>query len=210
MSEPPVIEERENGPLVVKHIRTMTGADGAPVAVKEVMALCRCGQSKNKPYCDGTHNDIGFESRGGTPAGKDRLIAYEGEGYAIHFNPMVCAHAAECNRISPEIFDTSKKPWIQPGNGSREAALAVVAGCPSGAITVSEGDGPVEHLYAETQADVTVIKDGPYWVSEVEPPAPVNGEAMSPRKYTLCRCGMSGNKPFCDGSHRDKGWSDGT
>ncbi len=210
MPDAPSIEERENGPLVVKNIRTMTGPDGQPVEVKEVMALCRCGQSKSKPFCDGTHNEVRFQSRGGEPAGVDRVLAYKGDGYTVHFNPRVCAHAAECNRLAPAIFDAGQKPWIQPAKGTKAEAMAVVSACPSGAITMSEGEGPVQHIYPEGHADLTVIKDGPYWVAEVEPPAPVNAEAMTPRKYTLCRCGMSGNKPFCDGTHRDKGWSDGT
>ncbi len=62
MSDTPIIEERENGPLVVKSVQSMTLADGQVVEVKEVMALCRCGASKSKPFCDGSHKDIGFES----------------------------------------------------------------------------------------------------------------------------------------------------
>ena len=60
MSETPVIEERENGPLVAKGIKRMVGPDGSEVDVKDVMALCRCGLSKNKPFCDGSHKKIGF------------------------------------------------------------------------------------------------------------------------------------------------------
>jgi len=209
MSDSPEIDAREDGPLVVKGITNMVGADGEHVDPKPVMALCRCGQSKNKPYCDGTHNDIGFSSAKGTPAGMDRVLAYEGDGYTVHFNPMVCAHAAECNRLSAHVFDAGKKPWIQPKNGTREDSTKVVAACPSGAITISEGGSLPGHMFTD-HAQVTVIKDGPYWVQDVPPPSEVNGQAMTPRKYTLCRCGMSGNKPFCDGTHRDKGWSDNT
>lgn len=56
MADTPKIEERENGPLVVSGITRMQGADGS-VEVKPVMALCRCGLSGNKPFCDGSHSD---------------------------------------------------------------------------------------------------------------------------------------------------------
>ena len=54
MSDTPAIEERENGPLVVKGLKSMKGTDGNDVEVKPVMALCRCGASKSKPFCDGS------------------------------------------------------------------------------------------------------------------------------------------------------------
>ena len=77
MSDTPTIEERENGPLVVKGITHMRLPDGTEVEAKPVMALCRCGHSKNKPFCDGSHNVVGFQSRGGKLAGRDRLLTYE-------------------------------------------------------------------------------------------------------------------------------------
>ena len=52
----PVIEARDDGPLIAKNLRSMKGADGAAMDVKPVMALCRCGQSANKPFCDGSHH----------------------------------------------------------------------------------------------------------------------------------------------------------
>ena len=85
------IIERENGPLIVKGLASMTDTDGAPLELKPVRALCRCGHSKNKPFCDGSHNSNGFQSRDGKPAGRDRLIAYEGADVTVFFNPRVCS-----------------------------------------------------------------------------------------------------------------------
>ena len=203
-----VIEEREDGPLIVKGGESLVDGDGKAFEVKPVMALCRCGQSKNKPFCDGSHKDAGFKSRGGEPAGKDRLIAYEGADVTVYFNPRLCAHAAECNRLRPAIFDATKRPWIAPDEGSVADVEAVVAACPSGALTMDTTAGQAEHRIAE-RAQIVVQKDGPYWVTGVAPPAPLAGEGASDQKYVLCRCGMSGNKPYCDGTHRDKGWKDG-
>ena len=67
-----IIEQRENGPLVVKNCADLQLADGTAAEAKPVMALCRCGGSSNKPFCDGTHKEIGFESTGGDVAEKDK------------------------------------------------------------------------------------------------------------------------------------------
>jgi len=197
----PTIEERENGPIVAKGLTSVKGEDGEAIEMALVRGLCRCGASKNKPFCDGSHNRIGFESRGGEPAGRDRLIAYEGGEISITYNPRLCSHAAECARIAPSIFDSSKKPWVQLDNGTVDEVRAVVAACPSGAFALADGS----HLIAD-RAEVEVEKDGPLWVTGPVINAQSAGEGASTEKYVLCRCGLSGNKPYCDGSHKDKGW----
>jgi len=200
----PSIETRENGPLVAMNLSSMKGADGHEIPVKPKMVLCRCGNSKNKPFCDGSHKKAGFQSSGGTPAGRDRLIAYEGAEVSVTYNPLLCSHAAECGRIAGHIFNPEQKPWVQPDKGSVHEVEAVVAACPSGALALP---GP-EHHFAD-RADIEVEPNGPYWVTGVPIDAPAAGVGASPDKYVLCRCGLSGNKPYCDGSHRDKGWKSG-
>ena len=195
------IEPRENGPLVVKGASRLIDTDGTELEVKPVMALCRCGGSSNKPFCDGTHNKNGFQSAGGTPAGKDVLLSYKGELVTVLYNPRICSHAAECNRLAPKAFDSTKRPWITPDEADIETLEAVVAACPSGALQI-EGRG---HLLPD-QAQIRVQKDGPYWVLLAEMDAPEAGEGGTKDKVALCRCGLSGNKPYCDGTHRDKGW----
>ncbi|MDU8927879.1 CDGSH iron-sulfur domain-containing protein [Alisedimentitalea sp. MJ-SS2] len=206
MSDKPIIEERENGPLVIKGLHRMVGPDGTEVNVKPVMALCRCGASRSKPFCDGSHAETGFESRGGTPAGRDRLITYEGAEVSVSYNPLLCSHAAECGRLASHIFNPAQKPWVQPDKGNADEVRAVVSACPSGALALA-GEGRVEHLTA-ARAEVQIEKNGPYWVLDVTAPVEPSNEGASTRKYVLCRCGKSGNKPFCDGTHRDAGWRD--
>lgn len=201
MTDRPTIEERENGPLVVKGLARLTGSDGAEIEVKPVMALCRCGGSSNKPFCDGSHKSNGFESRGGTPAGKDVLLSYRGEHLTVLYNPRLCSHAAECGKRAPRAFDPTQRPWINPDLASVEKLEEVVRACPSGALQI-EGRG---HLLPES-AGITVEENGPYRVIGAEIDADPAGEGASAEKKVLCRCGLSGNKPYCDGSHRDAGW----
>ncbi|MEC7963469.1 MAG: (4Fe-4S)-binding protein, partial [Pseudomonadota bacterium] len=140
MSDKPGVETRPNGPLVVKGVTRMTGPDGAEVEVKEVMALCRCGQSKSKPFCDGSHVAAGFDDALGKPAGRDRLIAYEGAEATVTYNPMLCSHAAECGRLASHIFNPAQKPWVQPDKGTVDEVRAVVAACPSGALALGSAE----------------------------------------------------------------------
>lgn len=198
----PVIQERENGPLVVKGLKRLVGEDGQEVEVKEVMALCRCGTSKTKPFCDGSHKNAGFQSRGGKPEGPDRWFTYAGADVTVSFNPRLCGHAAECGRIAKNIFDVAQKPWVQPDNGTVAEVEAVVAACPSGALQMGT---PPETMVSDV-TEVRIQKDGPYWVSHCTVETDTTAEGLSGEKYILCRCGMSGNKPYCDGTHRGKGW----
>lgn len=201
------IETRKNGPLVVKGLDRLIGADGASLEVKPVLALCRCGGSKSKPFCDGSHKTNGFDDSAGTPSGRNRLIDYEGQETTVTFNPLVCAHAAECARIAPAVFNANERPWVQPDKGTRDQIEAVIAHCPSGALALRTGTD-VRHLVAD-RATIEVMRDGPYMVHDAEIAARHPGEGTTPRKYVLCRCGKSGIKPFCDGSHRDQGWKSG-
>lgn len=117
-------------------------------------------------------------------------------------------HAAECGRIAKSVFDPARKPWVQPDAGSRADIDAVVAACSSGALKMAPGGKAPSDLFDESRVTVKIQKNGPYWVQDADAPVPPKGKGMSPRKYALCRCGMSGAKPYCDGSHREKGWTD--
>jgi len=202
----PLIQARDGGPLVVMDLPALTGSDGAALKNKSVMALCRCGASKTKPYCDGSHNEIGFDSTPRTDQSKDAILTYEGEEVTIHYNRLLCSHAAECGKRQKAAFDSSRKPWIVPDNASAEGLREVVKVCPSGALRLSlPGDEP-----QQTQPDIkgiSVEKDGPYRVTGVPLDSSRQAAGANPEKYVLCRCGASKNKPFCDGSHFDIGWT---
>jgi len=211
MSDETKIVPREDGPLVVMNPPVLKDADGAEIETKGVAALCRCGASKTKPFCDGTHNEIGFKSAPDHSKIRNKALTYsaevEGRDVTISYTPVLCSHAAQCVSRAGAVFNPEAKPWIQPENGTLDQIMDVMAACPSGALRVSVGPIPEVHL-AGPEVEITVAKDGPYEVKNVEIDAEFNGVGARRSKYVLCRCGHSNNKPFCDGSHRDAGWRD--
>jgi len=211
MTDIPKITPADNGPLIVENPPSLTGADGVEVETGVKVALCRCGASARKPFCDGSHAKIGFDSapdRGrlrNTPL--DYVGDVEGRTVTISYTPVLCTHAARCQAGAAAVFDPTRKPWIAPGEGRLDEILAVVAACPSGALRVAVGDEAPRHIATE-ETRIEIEKDGPFHVRNVALKAEFNGAGASRAKYSLCRCGLSKNKPFCDGSHRDAGWSD--
>lgn len=202
-----------NGPLKVE-VPNLLDDRGYEIETGATAFLCRCGKSKDKPFCDGSHKAAGFSSEEGVTNTRNKAIAYEGEvegvAVTVSYTPMLCSHAAECQRLHKSVFDPSKRPWIQPENGTLAGLRAVVFACPSGALRLSEGAEaePVQLGPDAGASELRVTKDGPYAVRGAALEAEFNGAGASTEKYVLCRCGHSGNKPFCDGSHRDAGWND--
>ena len=146
------------------------------------------------------------------PAGmlrrRTKVRAYEGSDVTVYYNPLLCSHAGECGRRAASVFNPQQRPWIQPDNGTREEILDVMKACPSGALRYSEAGGDAE-LSVDGAVSISVEKNGPYRVCNIPVEAGYWAEGQSEQKYVLCRCGKSANKPFCDGTHSDEGWSDG-
>lgn len=211
MADTPTISMKDDGPLLVAGGPGLTDADGVTADPKPMMALCRCGASANKPFCDGSHGAAGFSSAPDHSKLRNSAVTYsgvaDGVDVTISYTPVLCTHAAQCQARAISVFNPKQKPWIQPDGGKLEEILDVMAACPSGALRVAVGDKPEQHM---TTGDVgiTIEKDGPYHVQNVSLEAEFNGVGASKAKYSLCRCGLSKNKPFCDGSHYDAKWSD--
>lgn len=211
MSDLPKITSAENGPLIVENPPKLTGETPVETEGRPKVALCRCGASAKKPFCDGTHSKIGFDSTPDHSRIRNSAIDYtgivEGQSVTISYTPVLCTHAAQCQARAKDVFDPKTKPWVKPDGGNLERILDVMMACPSGALRVAVGDLPPQHM---TSGDVSIAieKDGPYHVKNVPLDAEFNGVGASRAKYSLCRCGLSKNKPFCDGSHYDEKWSD--
>jgi len=134
---------------------------------------------------------------------------YADKDIAVTFDPRLCIHAARCVHGAPEAFDPQDRPWIRPANASADKLAAVIAECPTGALRYERLDGgPAEAVAAEVV--IAFAKDGPILVRGPMPLSDGAGNryADAGARYALCRCGGSGNKPFCDGTHRTMGFED--
>ena len=195
-----------NGPYYLLHSQTpapvpnLCREGGDACATIRGVALCRCGGSKNKPFCDGTHGAIGFSDRRESDAILNRRTSYAGGRITIHDNRGICAHAGHCTDSLGSVFRMDQEPWIDPDGAALEAIIETIRKCPSGALNYSIDDA--EHRDEVRPPMVTVTNDGPYAVTGgIELLGVEFGEGVSKEHYTLCRCGASKNKPFCDGSH---------
>ena len=194
----------DNTPAAVPNLRWQNGDTCANVRGS---ALCRCGGSKNKPFCDGTHSTNGFRSDRLADARMDHRSSYQGKRITIHDNRGICAHAGACTDNLKSVFRMKQEPWIDPDGATVDEIVATIRKCPSGALSYSI-DG-VEHRDQEREPLVTVTNDGPYAVTGgIELQGVPFGEGASREHYTLCRCGGSKNKPFCDGTHWSIGFRD--
>ena len=205
-SEPlPTIGCKPNGPYLVNGLTTLTNSRGEAIATKETIALCRCGASNNKPFCDGTHAKIGFEDSKQADRTKDKRSDYVGKTITIHDNRGLCAHAGVCTDRLSSVWRMGVEPWIDPDGASVEAIVETIEACPSGALAYTI-DGE-EHRDCDNPPAVHLSKNGPYVVTGgISLEGVEFGEGVSHEHYTLCRCGASKNKPFCDGSHYDAGF----
>lgn len=196
----PTIEPSLNGPYIVKNLQNLHNSKGEALETKQTIALCRCGGSANKPFCDGTHLKNDFSGERLTDGSLDHRDNYEASGITIHDNRGICAHAGHCTDGLPSVFRLKTEPWIDAEGAPVEQIVAAVGRCPSGALSYSI-DG-VEHRDRAGEPAITVSKDGPYWVTGgVELDVDSRAEGASEEHLTLCRCGGSKNKPFCDGTH---------
>ena len=202
MKAKPSILPKADGPYVVTDLKNLASRKG-PIETKPQMALCRCGQSGNKPFCDSTHNKIGFNSDEQTDRATDKRDNYAGKDVVIHDNRSICAHAGYCTDELSSVFKLKQEPWIDPNGAAAEEIIALVKRCPSGALSYSK-DG-TEHRDQDREPAILVAPNGPYVVTGGPDLVGVeHGEGVSTEHFTLCRCGGSKNKPFCDGTHWDR------
>ena len=199
------IEIRPDGPYAVTGLETFTDAAGKPIVHAELtIKLCRCGGSMNKPFCDGTHRRNGFSGARESDGAKDKVKSYAGPGITIHDNRSVCIHAAECTKGLDRVFKYGERPWIDAAGATPQEVVETVHRCPSGALTYAmNGEEKAPESWPPS---IVVMKDGPYAVLGVDLPGVTFAQGVSHQRYTLCRCGASRNKPFCDNSHAEIGF----
>jgi CDGSH-type Zn-finger protein len=195
----PSITPTRNGPYMVNGLQNLANRKG-PLETRESMFLCRCGHSGNKPYCDGTHAKIGFSSAKLAGRNPDRRDNYVGKHITIHDNRGICAHAGRCTDGLAAVFRLKEEPWIHPDAATVEEIIQTINKCPSGALSYSVAG--VEHRDRAGEPSVFVAPNGPYVVTGGPDLLDTERcEGVSHEHFTMCRCGGSKNKPFCDGTH---------
>jgi len=189
-----------NGPYLVSNVRHLTNSRSEVLPTRPEMALCRCGGSANKPFCDGTHARNGFSSQKLPGRVPDQRDDYVREELAVHDNRGICQHSGFCTDNLAAVFRVHAEPFVDLSGADKDAIIAQVRQCPSGALSYSI-DG-VEYRDQDREPTITVSKDGPYRVTGgIDLPDEARAEGASTEHYALCRCGGSKNKPFCDGTH---------
>jgi len=201
------IECKPDGPYLVKDLEVLVGPDGNRITANPAMALCRCGGSATKPFCDGTHRKNGFSGARLGGGSADQRDDYRGAAVTIHDNRALCAHAGRCTDKLASVFKYGSEPWIDPDGAAAEAVAEAVRNCPSGALGYSLGGAEQVDAMPGDPA-VVVARDGPYEVTGVRLEGQAWLRGASKQRYTLCRCGGSRNKPFCDGTHWSIGFKD--
>lgn len=185
----------------------------AKYSQKNNYALCRCGQSQHKPYCDGTHIKVKFkgEETASRKTYLSQAIKLSGSNLDLTDMPNLCAAARFCH-LSGGTWNNVKN---SANPKARKIAIKTASNCPSGRLVVwNKKTGkaiepkldPAISLVEDPQAKAS----GPIWLR-----GGISLESERGKKYetrnrtTLCRCGQSQNKPFCDGSHIDARFNDG-
>jgi CDGSH-type Zn-finger protein/truncated hemoglobin YjbI/ferredoxin len=199
-----------DGPYLVTSAQNVRNWLGEPIPTRPQMALCRCGESLLKPFCDGAHAEIGFSDAKDPQRVPDRRDTYVGQQVTIFDNRGTCQHSGFCSDRLATVFRTDQDPFVAPSGGRMDEIIRAVRSCPSGALSYAidgvEARDSVDH-HGRREPVIDVTKDGPYRVRgsiELLDPdgddEPRNAGA-SLEHYALCRCGHSLNKPFCSGMH---------
>ena len=185
--------------------------EGEPVRVPASYKLCRCGHSAAKPFCDGSHKKVNFDGTetAGHALYKDQAERFEGPQMVVEDAEKLCAFARFC--------DPHGQIWNLVNDTDQPRARTLVeqeAGrCPSGRLVARDRAGKA--LEPQLEPSIGLVQDtakkvsGPLWVRGGIPVIGADGEEYEVRnRVTLCRCGASKNKPFCDGSHASIGFDD--
>lgn len=176
-------------------------------------SLCRCGQSKNKPFCDGTHAKVRFEGKE-TATRKPYIRqaeTFDGPTLVLSDAEDLCAFARFC--------DPGGKIWslIERTNDAkvRELVIREASHCPAGRLVMHDKKTGKE-IEDQLPPSIGVVEDpelgcsGPLWIRGGIRIESHDGKSYEIRnRVTLCRCGASSNMPFCNGSHASIKFNDG-
>ncbi|HEX9122672.1 MAG TPA: CDGSH iron-sulfur domain-containing protein [Actinomycetota bacterium] len=170
--------------------------------------LCRCDRSQQRPFCDRACETIEWDwaetaDRRPTAA---RRGSFEGEDLILTDDLSLCSKAGFCTNLTTNVWTLVEEEGDDPE--AREQLVGMVHRCPSGRLVLRESDAD-EDLEPALEPSIGVQPNGPFWVRGRIPVESEDGTTWEVRnRVTLCRCGHSRNKPFCDGSHKIVGFRD--
>lgn len=177
----------------------------------EQYSLCSCGQTSNSPYCDGTHQKINFDGTETASRGDflDKAERIEGPDLILTDAQKLCALARFCHRKEGGVWDLTEESYNPE---YRASAIQGTWDCPAGRLIAwSKSTG--KSIEPKYEPSIGLVEDppkrvsGPIWVRGGIPIESCDGSPYAVRnQVTLCRCGQSKNKPFCDASHVSKGF----
>jgi CDGSH-type Zn-finger protein len=199
--------------IVSEYGEPLTWQKGETLAKQSIYALCRCGQSKGKPFCDGTHCETDFdgtETADVRPTAARRRTLPGGKQIIVRSDAPLCMESGFCRnrqtgieKMAPETDDINVRSQV----------IAMIERCPSGSLTYALETAPQEDIEPDLPREIAVTTEiasrgaiqGPLWVTGAIPIERADGEPFEARnRVTLCRCGRSQAKPLCDGTHRPK------
>jgi len=188
----------------------LTWKNEGPIQTEGDYSLCRCGHSGNKPFCDGTHRKINFdgtETASIEPTASRQRVYPGGVHLTVKKDHSLCMDSGFCGMLNKK---TKQFVLETADTATRSLLIAMVERCPSGALTYSIEPDPADiepTLPQQIAVSTEITSDGPiagpYNVTGYIEIERSDGLIMEARnRVTLCNCGLSGNKPLCDGTHR--------
>ena len=202
------IEPIKNGPfklinLTKKSLKNILFYENISYDLEKNSFLCRCGRSSNQPFCDGAHVKHGFNSQNNLE--EEIIQVYDSKSVTVTFNRSICAGSSNCVKEFPTIYTSESKDWIHPDKGNLQEIEDSIKQCPSGALSykLKQTNSKEEcHLENCKEEQLDIVKTDSVIAKR---PIDIKIEGWSSfankTKFSLCRCGASKNKPFCDYSH---------
>jgi uncharacterized Fe-S cluster protein YjdI len=137
----------------------------------------------------------------------EKVKEYSNGEVTVLWKPELCIHSAKCVHNLPTVFKPKEKPWIQMEDEKTSAIVGAVKGCPSGALSYymnSIGPSEIDQEMEKETTKIEVMKNGPLLVlGSVAITHDDGREEQKQKRTAFCRCGQSGNQPFCDGTHKN-------
>lgn len=220
--EEPSITITENGPYIVRgdvplkeaSIVRIEGGYGWRIVREiphgETYALCRCGRSRNAPFCDGSsHRRFDGRERADRRPFSERCDRFEGPDLVLE-DDRRCSLSRFCHRDAGtpwKLLPASDDPRI------REEVILGCVGCPSGRMVLRDPEGNL--IDRPSEPEIWIVQDpgkgvsgGIFAMGGIEMIGTDGTPYERRERSVLCRCGASGDMPFCDSSHINRMFRD--